>query len=59
MLAFGTSTEGVHGEILQVLGIVVLARRESIETSGQPINGGIKIDIIIIREDDVEISIEL
>jgi hypothetical protein len=59
LLSFDTRTQGVHGKILEVFGIVVFTRSEGIETSGQSINWRIKVPIIVIGENDVEVAIEL
>ena len=40
-----------------MLGIVVVACGESIETSSEPIDGRLETDIVIVREDDIEASI--
>lgn len=59
MLAFDSCTQSVHGEVLEMLGIVVFAGGKSVEASGQPIDWRIKVDIIVIRENDVEVAIQL
>lgn len=59
MLAFGSRTQSVHREIFEMLGIVILAGSKSVEAASQPVNWRIKVDIIIIGENDVEVAIKL
>lgn len=42
-----------------MLGVVVFTSGKCIEAASQAINRGIKVDVIVIREDDVEVAIEL
>lgn len=59
MLALHASAQGVHGEVLKVLRIVVVARREGIEASGQAIYGRVEANVVIVWENDVKVAIEL
>lgn len=40
-----------------MFGVVVIARRKRIETSGQAIDGGFEVEIIVVGKDDVKITI--
>lgn len=59
MFGFCTSAQGVHGQVLEMLGIVVIACGEGIETTSKPIDGRFEADIIVVGEYDVEAPIQL
>jgi Ni2+-binding GTPase involved in maturation of urease and hydrogenase len=42
-----------------VVGIVVIARGEGIKAARKTINGRVEAKVVIVRKDDVEVSVEL
>lgn len=59
MFGFCTSAQGVHGQVFQMLGIVVFACSKGIETTSKPIDGRFETNIIVVGEYDVEAPIQL
>jgi len=58
-LGLVASAKGVEREVSEMVRIVVVARDEGIEAAGEPIYGRVEGRVIFVRENDVEISIEL
>lgn len=54
-----TGTESVERNISEVLGIVVVAGHKGIQAASQTINGGVERRVILVRENDVELAIQL
>lgn len=42
-----------------MVGIVVVTRRQGIKSASEAVNGRLEAEIVIIRKDDVEVSIKL
>lgn len=42
-----------------MFGIVIVARGEGIKATGKSVNGRVEVEVVIVRKDDVEVSVEL
>lgn len=40
-----------------MLGIVIIAGRESIKTAGKTVDGRIEVEVVIVGKDDVEVPV--
>jgi hypothetical protein len=58
VLPLEADAERVHGQVPQVLRIVVWAGGEGIEAAGEPIDGRVKVGLIIVGENDVKLAVE-
>lgn len=59
VLSFDAGAEGVHGQVVEVLGVVVLAGGKGVEAAGKAVDGRIEVDVIVIGEDDVKVAVQL
>lgn len=58
-LSLAAGAEGVEREVLKVLGIVVVTRDKGIEAPGESINRGVEGRVVLVGEDNVEVSVQL
>ena len=58
-LSLVTGTVGIEGKVPEMFAVVVGARHKRIEAPGEPVDGGVVGRVILVGEDDVEVSIEL
>lgn len=57
MLSLDSGAKSVHEYVFQVLGVVVFARRQRVKATGKAIYGGVEAEVIVVGEDDVEVSV--
>ena len=59
MFGLGASAQGVHGKVLEVLGVVIVTRGEGVEATSEAIDWQLEIEVIVVGEDDVETPVQL
>lgn len=59
MLGFSPGAHSVHGQFLEVFGIVIIARGEGIEATSEAVNGTFESQVIFIGEEDVETAVQM
>ena len=56
--AFMSRAQRIHGDVSQMLGIVVFAGCESIQATSEAIYGRVEVEVVIVGEDDLEAAVE-